>query len=157
MAPAGGSYRRKQMKTYIVTTLLVATPAYAQDKTPEIDKIFSWVKPGMPGCLAAASQDGKLVVNRAYGLADIERNVPLTTDSLIDAGSIRKQFVAAAVLLLVEEGKLSLTDDVRKYIPDLPDYGHKITIDPLLTHTGGIRDWVPLLNWASGDPDAMSM
>ena len=103
------------MKTFIVITLLVATPAYAQDKTPEIDKIFSWVKPGMPGCLAAASQDGKLVVNRAYGLADIERNVPLTTESLIDAGSIRKQFVAAAVLLLVEEGRLSLTDDVRKY------------------------------------------
>jgi CubicO group peptidase (beta-lactamase class C family) len=145
------------MKTLIVTTLLVATPAYAQDKTPEIDKIFSWVKPGMPGCIAAASQDGKLVVNRAYGLADIERNVPLTTESLLDAGSIRKQFVAAAVLMLVEEGKLSLSDDVRKYIPELPDYGHTITVDHLLTHTSGIRDWVPLLNWASGDPDALSM
>lgn len=139
------------------TALLVGEPAYAQDKTAEVDKIFSWVKPGMPGCVAAASQNGKLVVNRAYGLADLERNVPLTTDSLLDAGSIRKQFVAAAVLLLVEDGRLSLSDDVRKHIPELADFGHTITIDHLLTHTSGIRDWVPLLNWASGDPDAMSM
>ena len=138
--------------------LAAAAPAFAQNyKAAEIDKIFSWVKPGMPGCVAAASQHGTLLVNRAYGLADLERNVPLTTESLLDAGSIRKQFVAAAVLLLVEDGKLSLTDDVRKHIPELHDFGHTITIDHLLTHTSGIRDWVPLLNWASGNPDAMSM
>jgi CubicO group peptidase (beta-lactamase class C family) len=142
---------------FILAALLAATPALAQDKTAEVDKIFSWVKPGMPGCLAAASQDGKLVVNRAYGLADLERNVPLTPESLLDAGSIRKQFVAAAILLLVEEGKLSLSDDVRKHVPELHDFGHTITIDHLLTHTSGIRDWVPLLNWASGDPDVMSL
>ena len=141
----------------VITASLAGTPMFAQDKTAEIDKIFSWVKPDMPGCVAAASQDGKLTVNRAYGLADLERNVPLTTESLLDAGSIRKQFVAAAILLLVEEGRLALSDDVRKYIPELPDYGHPITIDHLLTHTSGIRDWVPLLNWAAGDPDAMSM
>ena len=141
----------------VVTALVAGTPGFAQDKTAEIDKIFSWVKPDMPGCVAAASQDGKLMVNRAYGLADLERNVPLMTESLLDAGSIRKQFVAAAVLLLVEDGKLSLSDDVRKHIPELHDFGHPITIDHLLTHTSGIRDWVPLLNWASGDPEVMSM
>ena len=141
--------------------LLLPSPAASQpvgqDKTAEIDKIFAWVKPGMPGCVAAASQDGKLIVNRAYGLADLERNVPLSTESLLDAGSIRKQFVSAAILMLVEDGKLSLSDDVRQHIPELHDFGHTITIDHLLTHTSGIRDWVPLLNWASGDPDAMSM
>lgn len=143
--------------SFIVAALLAATPAHAQDQTAEIDKIFSWVAPDGPGCVAAASQDGQLVVNRAYGLADLERNVPLTTESVFDAGSIRKQFVAAAILLLVDDGTLSLTDDVRKHIPELPDYGHTITVDHLLTHTSGIRDWVPLLNWASGEPDAMSM
>ena len=142
----------------LAAVVLAPSPAAArQDKTAEIDRIFAWVKPGMPGCLAAASQDGKLKVNRAYGLADLERNVPLTTESLLDAGSIRKQFVAAAILILVEEGRLSLSDDVRKHIPELHDFGHTITIDQLLTHTSGIRDWVPLLNWASGDPDVMSM
>lgn len=147
------------MKTsfFVVAFVLAAAQASAQYKTAEVDKIFSWVKPGTPGCAAAASLDGKLLVDRAYGLADIEGNVPLTPDSLLDAGSIRKQFVAAAVLVLAAEGKLALSDDVRKFIPDLPDYGHTITIDHLLTHTSGIRDWVPLLNWARGEPDARSM
>lgn len=137
--------------------MLVGTPASAQDKTSEVDKIFSWATPATPGCVVAVSQHGKLVVNRAYGLADLERDVPLSTGSIFDAASLRKQFVAAAVLLLVEEGRLSLSDDVRKYIPELPDYGHKITLDHLLTHTSGLRDWVPLRNGANGSYDAMTM
>ena len=142
------------MKVVLILALLGATTAHAQDKTAEVDKIFSWVKPGMPGCAVAASQDGKQVVNRAYGLADLERNVPITSDTLFDAASIRKQFVAAAIFLLVEEKRLALSDDVRKYVPELPNYGHTITLDHLLTHTSGIRDWVPLRNWANGDFDA---
>lgn len=143
--------------SFMVTTLLVGTPAYAQDKTSEVDKIFSWTKPNEPGCAVAVSQNGKVVVNKAYGSADLERDVPINPNTVFDAGSVRKQFVAAAILLLVEEGKLSLADDVRKHIPQLPDYGHKITVDHLLTHTSGIRDWQPLLNLAGGDPDAMTM
>ncbi len=141
----------------MVTALLIATPAFAQDKTAEVDKIFSWTKPNEPGCAVAVSQNGKIVVNKAYGSADLERDVPITSNTIFDAGSVRKQFVAAAILLLVEEGKLSLADDVRKHIPQLPDYGHKITVNHLLTHTSGIRDWQPLLNLAGGDPDAMTM
>jgi CubicO group peptidase (beta-lactamase class C family) len=143
--------------SFVVAALLAGTPAYAQDKTGDIDKIFSWAKPDAPGCAVAVSQNGKIVVNKAYGSADLERDVPITTNTIFDAGSVRKQFVAAAILLLVEEGKLSLADDVRKYIPQLPDYGHKITVDHLLTYTSGIRDWQPLLNLAGGDPDAMTM
>jgi CubicO group peptidase (beta-lactamase class C family) len=146
-----------RLASFVVTALLIATAAFAQDKTAEVDKIFSWTKPNEPGCAVAVAQNGKIVVNKAYGLADLERDVPITPNTFFDAGSVRKQFVAAAILLLVEEGKLSLTDDVRKYIPQLPDYGHKITVDHLLTHTSGIRDWPPLLNLAGGDPDAMTM
>ena len=144
---------------FFLATVLILTgkPAYAQDKTAEVDKIFSWTKSNEPGCSVAVSQNGKLVVSKAYGSADLERDVPITGNTVFDAGSIRKQFVAAAILLLVEEGKLSLSDDVRKHIPQLPDYGHKITIDHLLTHTSGIRDWQTLLNLAGGDPDAMTM
>ena len=141
----------------VVTAFFAGTSAYAQDKTGEVDKIFSWANPTTPGCVVAASLNGKVVVNRAYGSADLERDVPLSTNSIFDAGSVRKQFVAAAVLLLVEEGRLSLSDDVRKHVPQLPDYGHKITLDHLLTHTSGLRDWPGLLNLAGGDPDAMSM
>jgi CubicO group peptidase (beta-lactamase class C family) len=146
-----------KIASVIITALLAGTPALAQDKTSEIDKIFSWVTPGTPGCAVAASHQGKQVVNRAYGIADLERNVPITPDTVFDAGSVVKQFVAASVLLLVEEGRVSLTEDVRKYIPELPDTGHKITVDHLLTHTSGVRDWTGILPFAAGDPDALTV
>ena len=141
----------------VVTASLVGTPVYAQDKTAEIDKIFNWTKPNEPGCTVAVSQHGKLLMNRAYGLADLERDVQLSPGSVFDAGSLRKQFIAAAVLLLVEDGKVSLSDDIRKHIPELPDYGHKITVDHLLTHTSGIRDWTGLLPLAGGNTDALTL
>ncbi|NTS41411.1 serine hydrolase [Flavisolibacter sp. BT320] len=130
---------------------------YAQEKEAELDKLFTWVGDNSPGCVCAVSHNGKLVANKAYGLADLERSIPLTTNSVLDAGSVVKQFVAAAVLLLVEEGRLSLTEDIRKYIPELPDYGEKITLDHLLTHTSGIRDWTGLRTLAEGDPDALTI
>ena len=93
-----------------------ATPV-AQGKSAAIDRIFSWVTPASPGCAVAASQNGQLVVNRAYGLADVERKVPITPQTAFDVGSVVKQFVAAAVLLLVEEKRLSLSEDVRTVHP----------------------------------------
>lgn len=138
--------------------LLLPLPALAQaDKISEIDKIFAWPTPNAPGCAVAASHQGKPVVNRAYGLADLERKAPITPDTIFDAGSVVKQFVAASVLLLVEDGRLSLTVDIRKYIPELPDTGHKITVDHLLTHTSGVRDWTAILPFAAGDPDALTV
>jgi CubicO group peptidase (beta-lactamase class C family) len=139
--------------SFVLTALLLCTPTYAQDKTGEIDKIFSWATPATPGCAVAVSQHGKPLVNRAYGSADLERDSPLSPSSIFDIGSVRKQFVAAAVLLLVEDGKLSLSDDIRKHFPELPDYGHKITVDHLLTHTSGIRDWTGLRPLAGGNVD----
>ena len=141
----------------VATALLLGTLVYAQDKTSEIDKIFSWATPATPGCAVAVSQHGKVVVNRAYGSADLERDVPLSPSSIFDIGSVRKQFVAAAVLLLVEEGRLSLSDDIRKHFPELPDYGHKITVNHLLTHTSGIRDWTGLRPLAGGNADVVSL
>jgi CubicO group peptidase (beta-lactamase class C family) len=131
--------------------------AFTQDKSGEIDKIFNWVAANTPGCVCAVSQNGTMVANRAYGSADLERNVAMSTSSVLDAGSVVKQFVAASVLLLVEEGKLSLTADIRNYIPELPDYGHKLTLDHLLTHTSGIRDWTGIRSLAEGDPDALTL
>jgi len=143
--------------SFVVTGLLVGTPAYAQDKTGEIDKIFSWATQSTPGCAVAVSLHGKVVVNRAYGMADLERDVPITTYTIFDAGSVVKQFVAASILLLVEEGKLSLTEDIRKYIPELADTGHKIKLDHLLSHTSGIRDWTGIRPLAEGDPDVLTL
>ncbi|HEV2124883.1 MAG TPA: serine hydrolase domain-containing protein, partial [Chloroflexota bacterium] len=156
----------KKLLSFAVTALLVGTPAhaqvraqpvYAQDKTSEIDTIFSWATPATPGCAVAVSQHGERVVNRAYGLADLERAVPISPDTIFDVGSVVKQFVAAAVLLLVEEGQVSLSEDVRTYIPELPDTGHTVTVDHLLTHTGGIRDWTGILPLAATPTDALTL
>jgi CubicO group peptidase (beta-lactamase class C family) len=144
--------------SFAFITLLVGTPANAQeDKIGEIDKIFSWTKPDAPGCAVAVSQNGKLIANRAYGSADLERDVPITPNTVFDAASVSKQFVAAAVLLLVEDGKLSLTEDIRKYIPQLPDYGQKITLDHLMTHTSGIREWTGIFPLTAGYDDALAI
>lgn len=143
--------------SFAVAVLLVCTPAYAQDKTGEIDKLFNRATPATPGCAVAVSQQGKPVVNRAYGSADLERDVAISQNTIFDAGSVTKQFVAAAVLLLVEDGKLSLTEDIHKYIPQLPDYGHKITLDHLMTHTSGVRDWTGILPLTTGTEDALTL
>jgi CubicO group peptidase (beta-lactamase class C family) len=143
--------------SFVVAALLVGTPAHAQDKTSDIDKIFSWATSATPGCAVAVSHHGKLVVNRAYGSADLERDVPISPGTVFDAGSLTKQFVAAAVLLLVEDGRISLSDDVRKHIPELPDTGHRVTVDHLLTHTSGIRDWTGIAPLAPGNPDALTI
>lgn len=98
-----------------------------------------------PGCAAAASLNGELLFEKAFGLADMEFNVPNTPQTIFESGSVAKQFTAAAIVLLQQEGKLSLEDPVRKYIPELPDYGAPLTIRHLLNHTSGIRDWGTVL------------
>src|SRR3712207_4262081 len=105
-----------RLGSFVAVALVVGTPAYAQDKTGDIDKIFSFATPETPGCAVGVSQHGKVVVNRAYGVANVERRVPLGQSSLFDIGSTQKQFTAAAVLLLVEDGRLSLSDDIRKHL-----------------------------------------
>lgn len=141
----------------VFITLLGGVNSYAQDKSNEIDKIFNWATVETPGCACAVSQNGKVVYNKGFGAADLERNVAISTNSVFDAASVVKQFVAASTLLLVEEGKLSLTEDIHKYIPELPDYGKKITLDHLLTHTSGIRDWTGIMSLTAGNEDALTL
>jgi CubicO group peptidase (beta-lactamase class C family) len=148
---------RMKPLTFVLAGVLLAVPVHAQETLTEVDKIFSWVTPDSPGCSVAATHDGKPVLNRAYGLADLERQVPITPSTVFDAGSVMKQFVAASVLLLVDDGRLKLTDDIRKYFPELPDYGHTVTVDHLLTHTSGVRDWTGILPFAADNPDALTV
>jgi CubicO group peptidase (beta-lactamase class C family) len=137
--------------------LLVDSPARAQDTAAAIDEIFSFATAETPGCAIGVSQHGEVIVNRAYGLADVERGVPLSPGTKFDIGSVHKQFVAASVLLLVEDGRLSLVDDIRTYLPELSDYGHRITLNHLLTHTGGLRDWTGLLPLAEEGADVLQL
>ena len=107
-----------------------------------VDKVFArFQRTDGPGCAVGASLDGASVLSAAYGMADLEHDVPLRADSIFEAGSVSKQFTAAAVLLLAQQGKLSLDDPARKYLPELPDYGTPLTIRHMLNHTSGLRDW----------------
>ena len=108
----------------------------------EVDKAFArWNSTSLPGCAVGVSRDGRPLLTRAYGMADLEHGIANQPDSIIEAGSVSKQFTAAAVLLLVQQGKVALDDPARKYIPELPDYGTPLTVRHLLTHTSGLRDW----------------
>ena len=95
----------------------------AADPETEVDKVFAKWTSSTPGCAVGVAVDGKPALAKAYGMADLEHDVRNTPDTIFEAGSVAKQFTAAAVLLLAREGKLSLDDLARKYIPELPDYG----------------------------------
>lgn len=124
-----------------------------QDTVARIEAAFSRYKPNGPGAQMAISRNGQVIFSKAWGMADLEHDVKLTTSSLIEAGSVSKQFTAASILLLEQQGKLSLEDDVHKHIPELPDYGTPITIRQLMQHTSGLKDWgsiVAISGWPRG-------
>jgi len=141
---------RKRLLLIFAAVALLATATSAQ--IPDKDKVVagadrafekitkSYVAPG-PGCAAAVSLNGETVFEKAFGLAEMEHNVPNTPQTIFESGSVAKQFTAAAIVLLQQDGKLSLDDPVKKYISELPDYGSPLTIRHLLNHTSGLRDW----------------
>src|SRR5204863_5395941 len=157
------------MKLAAAAAILIAT-VLTQTQAPvapsaSVDAVFARWNQATPGCAVGVGVNGKSVLERAYGMADLEHDVPNTPDTIFEAGSVSKQFTAAAVLLLARDGKLSIDDPVRKYIPELPDYapppgdatqgageaspapqrgeGRRIalTIRHMLNHTSGLRDW----------------
>lgn len=119
--------------------LVEAQPTASADA--QVDKIFSRWNATTPGCAVGASVGGKTVLSKAYGLADLEHDVKNTPDTIFEAGSVSKQFTAASVLLLVKEGKVSLDDPARKYLPELRDFGSPLLVRHMLNHTSGLRDW----------------
>lgn len=105
------------------------------------ERLKTWGTPAGPGCAFKAAVNGNVLATRVHGSADLEHNVPITPDTVFNAASIAKQFTAAAVLMLAEEKKLGLGDDIRKYLPELTDPGSVITVRHLLQHTNGLREW----------------
>jgi CubicO group peptidase (beta-lactamase class C family) len=121
------------------------TPELAQ----RIDSVFAqWDNARSPGCALGVGRNGAVVYSRGYGMANLEHDVPIATGSVFNVGSISKQFTAFSIGLLASDGKLALDDDVRRYVNELPDYGQRITIRHLLTHTSGLRDAYKLLGLA---------
>ena len=131
--------------TAAVVLLAIVPTAFAAEirsvAPAEIDALFaSWTN-ATPGCAVGVSAGGRIVLEKAYGMADLEHDVPNAADTIFEAGSVSKQFTAMAVLLLAKDGKLSLDDPVRRFIPELPEIAADVTIRQMLQHTSGLRDW----------------
>ena len=143
---------------FLLSSVVAGHAATSDEKSAAaVDEVFSdLTKPGSPGCALAVYRDGKIIYAKGYGLANIEENVAITPQSVFDIGSTSKQFTAASILLLEKQGKLSIKDDVRKFIPELPNYGQKITILQLLNHTSGLRDYLTLFELAGINIDSVT-
>jgi CubicO group peptidase (beta-lactamase class C family) len=133
-----------------LTLVSLTSPAWAGPAPAElasrVDQVFAdYDKKDSPGCALAVVRDGGIVYSKGYGLASLEHGVPITPQTVFDIGSTSKQITAAAILLLAQDGKLSLDDDIRKFFPEIPDYGTPVTLRHLLHHTSGIRDYIALL------------
>lgn len=122
----------------------------AQDShASRVDALFADLnRTPSPGLALAVVRDGRIILRRGYGLASIEHGVPISPSTVFDVASLSKQFTGLAVAILVSERKIKLSDDIRKYIPELPDFGRPITIAHLLYHTSGLRDWPGILSVA---------
>ena len=124
----------------------------AGDDDAAVDAIFAaWDRPGSPGCALAVAQDGELVYSRGYGYANLDHDIPITSHTVFDVASITKQFVGAILNMLALEGKLSLDDDIRQWLPELPEYEWPITLRHMLHHTSGLRDYLNLFPLAGRD------
>ena len=133
----------------VVTSGVAFGQSVTSEQSKKVDELFAkWDRTDSPGCALSVMQGGKIIYKRAYGMANLDHDVILTTDTPFHVASISKQFTAASIVLLQQDGKLSVDDDVHKYIPELPDFGAKITIRNLLHHTSGLRDQWDLLDLA---------
>ncbi len=132
----------------VLSSFLQADAQSWQDTVVSIEKIFERYKASCPGAQLTISRNGEILFSKAWGIADMEHNVPLTTQSVTEAGSVSKQFTAAAILLLEQEGKLSLDDALKKHIPEMPEYANTITLRQMMQHISGLKDWGAVASFA---------
>jgi CubicO group peptidase (beta-lactamase class C family) len=144
----------------LILVLLVSAAAAGRQQIPppeiatetKVDRVFErWNRSDTPGCVVGVAVAGEPVLVRAFGMANLEYGIRLRPDTVFESGSVAKQFTAAAIALLTQEGRLSLDDPAKKTIPEIPDFGTPILIRHLLNHTSGLRSQWPLL-MLSGRP-----
>lgn len=142
------------MKKYLIAVLLLNCGQSIAQHIPgsletSIDQQFAVYKqPGTPGAAVLVVKDGKVLFEKGYGSANLEHNIPVTPTTVFDIASVSKQFTGFAVSTLIQEGKISPDDDIRKYLPDVPQFSNTITIRHLIHHTSGLRDWPATLHAA---------
>jgi CubicO group peptidase (beta-lactamase class C family) len=133
------------LKSFIVLFLISNSVLFAQNLDREIDSLItSKFKPESPGAVFMAVKKGKVIYRKAFGMANLEFDIKMKPESVFEIGSMTKQFTAVSILMLAEQGKLKLDDEITKFIPDYPTNGNRITIHHLLTHTSGIKDFTSM-------------
>ena len=137
-----------------IPAVAAAAPAGPAQKTVDdalakkIDAVMAEIyKPGEPGAAIIVRKDGKTIFRKGYGMADMELGIPIEPDMVFRLGSITKQFTAVSVLMLAEQGKLSLQDEITKFLPHFPTQGRTILLEHLLTHTSGLKSYTNLSEW----------
>jgi D-alanyl-D-alanine carboxypeptidase len=152
----------RRQRTWLVPVLFVLllagsasrSAAQATAASPIATRIEAVLKAAFPatgpGAAVIVVKDGKVLARQAYGMASLELGVPLRPDSVFRLGSVTKQFTAAGIMMLVEQGKLVLQDPIEKYLPGYPTQGHVITVEHLLTHTSGIQSYTDIPGWMAG-------
>ncbi len=145
---------RRLLLAIIALPACLTAQTATRDLTPFVNRVFArWDSTTAPGCTVGIDRAGVPRFTRAFGEADLEYDIPNKPETIFEAGSISKQFTAAATVVLALDGKLKLDDDVRKYVPELPAYERPVTIRHLLNHTSGLRDWgeiADLAGWPRG-------
>lgn len=160
------------LRAFLSMLALLAVPALAAASAPPssalptsdeelvryVDQLLASTYPAdQPGAVALVTRDGRTLLRKAYGVADLELGVPLRPDMVFEVGSVTKQLTAAAILMLQERGKLSVQDDITRYLPDYPTHGQKITLEHLLTHTSGIPSYTGMAEWLARVRDDLTL
>ena len=136
---------RTALRVMIATALLFAA-ACDHGRTRQVDALFErWNRSDSPGCSLGIVRGGHLIYESSYGLANLEHQIPITPETIFRIASVSKQFTAMGILLLEQDGLLSLDDDIRTILPAMPDYGRPITLRHLMQHSSGMRDYIEVM------------
>ena len=152
--------RRLTSAMLIASALAIALGCKRSEResAASVDRFFAeWNRRDSPGCGVGVSRNGVVAYERGFGLANVELGAPITTDSVFHVASISKQFTAMSILLLAQQGKLSLDDPVSTFVPDWADRDDHVTVRNLLTHTAGVRDGFALLAMAPAREDGLDV
>ncbi|MCG8309807.1 MAG: beta-lactamase family protein [Cytophagales bacterium] len=151
-------------RVLIISILIVAKVTFSigqsqnyEDKLRQVDAFLSekYTK-NTPGCVIGIIKNGELIYNKGFGMANLDYGIPMTSKSVINVMSVSKQFTAAAIALLILDGKLTLAESIRKQLPELPNYMDSVTIENLIRHTSGVKDYQDLTRLAGNTPENIS-
>ena len=147
----------KQQLGLLSLIFFITLTTIGQNLEATLDPILEAAYPAdQPGASVLIAKNGKAIYRKAFGMANLELGVPMKPENVFEIGSVTKQFTSVSILMLMEQGKLTLQDDITKFLPDYPTHGHKISVHQLLNHTSGIKSYTNMRSFMSRAREDMS-